>query len=171
MIRRVFDNLEELLGAALLLGVCVVALLRVCSRYAYLLGDHAISEALAGAGSWSVELSTYLFIWMTFVGASLALKKNEHFAIEFVVEKLPGRAAGVVTRISQLLVVVFSLLLIGYGGVQVWNGWNTVTPVLEIPRSVPYAAVPFGGLLMLIRSLEALLRPLPVTEGEEGVAS
>jgi TRAP-type C4-dicarboxylate transport system permease small subunit len=108
---------------------------------------------------------------MTFVGASLALKKNEHFAIEFAVEKLPGRAAGIATRISQLLVVVFSLLLIGFGGVQMWHGWNTVTPVLEIPRSVPYAAVPFGGVLMLVRSLEALLRPLPAIDSVEEATS
>ncbi len=164
MIRRAFDNLEEILGSALLLAVCLVALLRVLSRYAHELGENAVADLLAGAGSWSVELSVYLFIWMTFVGASLALKKNEHFAIEFVVEKLPSRLARSATRISQVLVVIFALLLIGYGGAQTWNGWNTVTPVLEIPRSVPYAAVSFGGLLMLIRALEAVFRPLPVEE-------
>lgn len=166
MLRRTFDRLEEILGSALLLAVCLVALLRVLSRYAHLLGENAVSEQLARAGSWSVELSVYLFVWMTFVGASLALKKNEHFAIELVVEKLPRRYARIAVRSSQVLVVVFSLLLVWYGGVQAWNGWNTVTPVLEIPRTVPYAAVPFGGLLMLVRSVQALFSEPPGLDEE-----
>ena len=169
MIRKALDNLEEILGSALLLAVCVAAVIRVCSRYAHLLGDNALSRVIGSAGSWSVELSTYLFVWMTFVGASLALKKHEHFAIEFFVEKLPPKPAQAVQRFSLALVVVFSIILIWFGGVQVVKGWNTVTPVLEIPRSVPYAAVPFGGVLMLIRSLQALFERTSSERGQGGL--
>ena len=104
---------------------------------------------------------------MTFVGASLAMRKHEHFAIEFFVEKLPERRARGVKRFSLALVVVFSVILIWFGTVQVIQGWNTVTPVLEIPRWVPYAAVPFGGLLMLLGSLQELFARTPeLSEGE-----
>jgi len=168
MIRKAIANLEELLGSILLLAVCVVAVIRVCSRYAHLLGDGAVSRFVGDAGSWSVELCTYLFIWMVFVGASLALKRREHFAVEVIVDRLPARPRALVERGSQALVVAFSAILVWYGGAQVIGAWDTVTPAMEIPRSVPYAAVPFGGALMLLRSMQALLAPARADEEETG---
>ena len=53
---RRFDNLEEILGSALLLAVCVVAMIRVCSRYAPPPGRQRrsrASSAARGRGRWS----------------------------------------------------------------------------------------------------------------------
>ena len=171
MIRKALADLEEILGSILLLAVCVVAVIRVCSRYAHLLGDNAVSRFVGDAGSWSVELCTYLFIWMVFVGASLALKKREHFAVEVLVDRMPDPYRAMAERGSHGLVVVFSAILVWYGGAQVINAWSTVTPAMEIPRSVPYAAVPFGGALMLLRSLQALLGFAPTDGGEPSEAA
>ena len=168
MIRKAFDSLEEILGSILLLAVCVVAVIRVASRYAHLLGENAVSRFVGGAGSWSVELCTYLFIWMVFVGASLALKKHEHFAVEVFVDRLPARATVWAERLSHLFVILFAAILIWFGGAQVAAAWDTVTPALEIPRSVPYAAVPFGGALMLVRATQALFGPSRAAREAEG---
>jgi C4-dicarboxylate transporter DctM subunit len=170
MIRKLYDNLEELLGSILLVAVCVVATIRVASRYAHHLGDNSFAHALSSASSWSVELSTYLFIWMVFIGASLALKKGEHFAVEVLVDKLPRRFAARIESLSLVLVALFSLLLVVYGGLQAIRAWHTVTPALEIPRSIPYAAVPFGGALMLLRSLQ-MLAGRRSADGEEAASS
>ena len=140
-------NIEEILGVFLLSAICVVAVVKVASRY--LLGDPS---------SWAEEVCTYIFVWMSFVGAALALKKHEHFAIEMLVDQFSLKVAGIVRLLTTFLVIVFSCIVVWYGSVLTINGWDAVTPATEIPRSIPYAAVPFGGALMMIRSIEYFIK-------------
>ena len=60
--------------------MCLIGVVKVAARYAF-------TSPLA----WTEELATLLFAWLVFIGASLALKKNEHFAIELLVDLLPDR--------------------------------------------------------------------------------
>ena len=158
MIRKICRNFEEILGVLLLTSICVVAVVKVASRYLF-----------RNPSSWAEEVATYLFVWMTFVGASLALKKHEHFAIEILVDKLPERAAACMRLVSALLVVIFSMIVVWYGAKLTVHGWHAVTPATEIPRSIPYAAVPFGGLLMLVRSMEYFIRQIAGLKHGRGI--
>ena len=147
-----FKNIEEILGIFLLLAICVVAVIKVASRY--LFNDPS---------SWAEEVCTYLFVWMSFIGAALALKKHEHFAIELLVEKLNVKVAGIVKILTTAIVIIFCGIVIWYGTKLTINGWHVVTPATEIPRSFPYAAIPFGGLLMLIRSIEYFIELIRIS--------
>ena len=153
MVKKIYHNLEEIISCILLVGMCLVAVLQVASRY-----------ILREPFSWTEELCTIMFVWLTFIGASLALKTSEHFAVEIIVEKLPGKIGLVVKLISCLLVIVFGILIFWFGLRFAINGWSSITPALEIHRTFPYAAIPAGGLLMLIRAVELLIklfRPAP----------
>ena len=135
-----YAHLEEIAGAALLVAMCVVAAVQVVGRY-----------LLASPPAWTEEMATLLFAWLVFVGASLALKRNEHFALDVVVETPAwGIAANRAGLRADLMVLVFCALLIGYGVRLSLVSWNVQTAVLEIPRTWLYAAVPFGGVLMLL---------------------
>ncbi|MHC4122856.1 MAG: TRAP transporter small permease [Planctomycetota bacterium] len=146
MARKIFNNIEEILCSFLLVAMCIVAILQVISRYMF-----------RNPFSWTEELCTIMFVWLVFVGASLALKTGGHFAIEIIVEKLPRRFSVPVNILSCLLVIVFSVMLIWFGFRLAVVGLGSITPALEIPRTYPYAAVGIGGVLMLIRSFENLL--------------
>lgn len=145
MIGKLYRNLEEILGAMLLTGVCLLVGFNVLSRY-----------LLRHPSAWAEELCTYLFVWMVFVGASLALKKREHFAVDCFVEHLPARLKWAVGLLADVLVLVLCLLVFAYGIMSMLRAVPVVTPALELSRAVPYAAVPFGGLLMSLRSAEHL---------------
>ncbi len=146
-IRRLCAHLEELAGATLLAGMCIVAAVQVAGRY-----------LLASPPAWTEEMATLLFAWLVFVGAALALKRNEHFALDVVVERLPGSWRRIVQGGVLVLVLMFCILLIGYGARLAIGAWNVTTAVLEIPRTWLYASVPFGGGLMLVRTAEAMAR-------------
>ncbi len=147
MIRAAFDRLEEMLAAVLVTAMCAVVALQVFCRL-----------VLRSPLSWSEELATILFVWVTMIGASLALKRGEHFAVELLRGVLPPaarRAAGVLVG---LLLTVFSLILLVKGLEMAWRNIPVRTPAMEIPRALPYAAVPAGGALMLVRSLQLVWR-------------
>ena len=147
MIRKLYNNLEEISGSILLVAMCIVAVLQVASRY-----------ILREPFGWTEELCTFLFVWLVFIGASLTLKTNEHFAVEILVDKLPAGVSKIVKIFSLLLVLFFAILLFWFGLRLSMTGARSITAALEIPRTVPYSAVPFGALLMAIRTLERLFK-------------
>src|SRR5919202_102057 len=106
MARIIGDNLEELLAAALLSVIGVITLLQVGLR------------TLVGAPlSWPEELSQFLFVWASALGAVGAAKRSGLVRIESVAELLP---ATLQTLIKYLILLLTILLLCILG----WYGWR-----------------------------------------------
>ena len=143
--RRLYTHFEEITACAMLAALCLIVALQVLARY-----------LLAHPLSWTEELSTILFVWITMIGASLALKNGEHFAVELLHPRLGPRARLTLRSFVLAVLVACSLLLLVKGGEFAWRNRLSLTPTLELPRAVPYAAIPFGGALMLVRSLAML---------------
>jgi TRAP-type C4-dicarboxylate transport system permease small subunit len=53
----------------------------------------------------SEELSRYLFIWITFLGAIVTLRENAHLGLDSVVRKLSLRGKKIAFAISNLLML------------------------------------------------------------------
>jgi len=101
---------------------------------------------------WVEEVSRYLMIWLTFVGAGLVLRYGGHIGIDTLQEKLPRHAAKVRAAVVAILLVFFSAML--------WLGiryamltWGQTTPVLGIPIGAVYLAMPVGFGLMIVHLL------------------
>lgn len=147
MIRRVYFNFEEIVSVVLVAVLCAIVTLQVFCRL-----------VLMTPLSWTEEASTIVFVWITMVGASLALKRGEHFAVELLHRKLPDTPRRVVGVIVGLILIAFSLLLLYEGVLMALRNIPVITPAMEISRSIPYSAVAGGGLLMLLRSFEITAR-------------
>lgn len=156
--RRLWQHFEEIVGAGLLLVLCGVTTLQVVSRY-----------VLASPFSWTEEVATLLFGWLVFIGASLALKQNEHFVIEVVVDLLPPGARRVVRLIAMALVMGVAVILIVFGMKLVLGSAYVKTAILGISKAWLYLSAPAGGLLLLIRAAERL--PELVASGAGGSAA
>jgi TRAP-type C4-dicarboxylate transport system permease small subunit len=146
VIRRAIAHFEEIVGSTLLVAITLIASVQIAGRY-------LLSEPFA----WTEELATFLFAWIVFVGASLALKRREHFALEIVVDRLHGAARRIADTCILTAVIIFSILLIWLGVRLSVSSWTVKTAAMEMPRTWLYASVPAGGLLMLARSVEQLV--------------
>jgi TRAP-type C4-dicarboxylate transport system permease small subunit len=159
---RIIAHFEEIAGALLLLGMCAAATVQAGSR---LLSQ--ITTAVRPV-FWTEEACTLLFIWLSFVGASYALRTGDHFAVEVLREKLPAPAARCIRVMCLAGVVLFAGLLVWFGGQMTYRSLAITMPALQVPRSVAYAAVPAGGALMLVRAAEMLVRDLVGRPQQEG---
>lgn len=119
---------------------------------------------------WAEEVSRYLMIWITFLGAGLVLRFGGHVAIEDLHHRLPRRVsrwlrAGLVA----MLMVFFAAM--GWWGLQYMDFMQYQTsPVLGISYWWIYLASPIGfGLLMLHLALVArnYVRQLRFVESDE----
>lgn len=112
---------------------------------------------------WTEETARLLLIWLTMLGAPVALARHEHLGLEVFVETLDPATRRRVAVFSELVVLVFALtvLLVG-GGYLVAEtlraGQNT--PALNVPMGYAYLATPIGGLGLVLVGVDRLWRLL-----------
>ncbi|MDE2751126.1 MAG: TRAP transporter small permease [Gemmatimonadota bacterium] len=138
-LNRALVTLETCAAGGLLVTVCAVVLLQVLMRYLF-----------AQPNPWSEEVSRFCFIWLSLLGASLAVEHRAHFRFEQVTKKLAPRARRVVEAGARVAVLVFSLLLIGTGIALVDLTAGERSAALNLPVALVYAAAPVSGVLMVV---------------------
>jgi C4-dicarboxylate transporter DctQ subunit len=116
--------------------------------------------------SWSEELSRYLSIWATFIGASLGVKKGAHIGVEALVIVLPVNIRKNVDIFTDILSFLFciGIAITGYNYGLKLIGTGQLSPAMRIPISYAYAAIPFGMILMSIRYIIAIANKISPIE-------
>lgn len=97
---------------------------------------------------WAEEVARYLFVWITFVGSSVAVKTKGHVGVEFLVDKLPKSMPKIALAFAFVLCAVFSLLMAIHGWTLVQRTGSQVSAAMRMPMSYAYLAVPVGFALM-----------------------
>lgn len=133
-----FYKLLKAFGFVLMLVMVTVTFAQVLARYAF-------SNSL----SWSDEVGRYTFVWMTFIGAAIAVRNRQHVAFDALVKMLPRVAQKICLIASYLSMMIFTAVLI-YGGFKfVARGSRQISSALEIPMNYVYIVLPVGGVLIL----------------------
>ena len=143
--KLIIDNLEELIAVVLLMLIGVSMATQVFLR-----------SVFSAPLSWPEELSQFLFVWASVLGAVGAAKRLGLVRVETVVEKLP---AGARKALAILIVVAVGVLLAVLG----WQGWQMAArstyaaTALPIPWAWMYSAAAVFAALMYARLLQAQL--------------
>lgn len=98
--------------------------------------------------TWSEEVARYLMIWMTFLGAGLALRFGGHVAITSLQELLPVPMQRFLRLAILLVLLVFFAIMIWMGYEYLWRSRFQLTPATRIPFSYIYSAMPLGFVLL-----------------------
>jgi TRAP-type transport system small permease protein len=102
---------------------------------------------------WSEELSKYLLIWSTFLGAAICIRKGSQVGLEFLKNSLSEEKQKLLQTILNLIVCAMLLFLISVGFWAVRRVWFQITPVLKLSMGLMYAAIPVGSVFMLINQI------------------
>lgn len=108
--------------------------------------------------SWSEELARYLFIWLTFIGASIAAREKSHINVSVMIDIFKSQKIRSVFYIfANMLNMVFLIVLIGFGSKITFQ----ILQLKQISSSMPflyigivYFAIPIGSILMLLNFIE-----------------
>jgi len=140
-----FDTLFLRVNRALLIAMLGAMASMVFANVALrFLTDHSIL--------WVEEVSRYLMVWLTFLGAGLVLRHGGHIGIDTLQERLPRQAAAIRAVIFVLLLVFF-LVMAWIGTRYATLTWGQTTPVLRIPVGSVYLAMPIGFGLLVVHLL------------------
>ena len=136
----------RVLGVGLAAGMTSVVAANIIARYFF---DYSFS--------WSEEAARYMMIWMTMVGAAMAVRKWSHFRLEFLEHVVVSRLRSVLHTIALFAMLMVGCLLIWQGLVWLPITNHQLATALQVPMSWFYCAVPFGGALITLFALNSLI--------------
>lgn len=92
------------------------------------------------------ELSRFLFLWLIFVGAVVAMKDHAHLGVDSLIARLPRGGKIVFVLISNALILWVCYLFFVGSWRQTVVGWGTTMPATGISMAFHYAT----GLVMSV---------------------
>lgn len=110
--------------------------------------------------SWNEELESYIFIWITCIGAAITYRAMGHPAVTTVVDKLPIRVRTIVRILSDLGVALFALVFAWYGIQMSGLELNETASSFNMPMVYAYLCLPIGGFLIFIHALRFTLEDI-----------
>jgi len=132
---------------ASLMGLMVLSVTwQILSRY-----------LLAEPSHWTEELARFLLVWIGVLGAAYAYRTRMHLGIDLLAHKLRGTSALVLEAGINLLVMLFAIMVMIFGGTRlVMMTWelNQVSAALGVPVAWVYMVVPLSGALIVVFALE-----------------
>lgn len=154
--------LEEVIGVAVMAALVVITLLNVLVRY-------FTSQSFA----WTEEISVFLLVVVTLIGAALAAAQDAHIRIDFFYRRgSRARRRWLATFAALATTVLFSLLaaMMARSGWEEF-GYGETTMGLGVPRWWYTAWMPFLALLVAVRAIAGdRRRPGAGQSDEEGAS-
>ncbi|WP_227937402.1 TRAP transporter small permease [Alkalihalobacillus deserti] len=114
---------------------------------------------------WSDEFAIFTLVWLTFLGGSMSIKRQETAAVTILVDKLNNKFKKIVASIGFLIVIIFCLFIVYYS--YIWLSSPNISlqksTSMQIPMIYPYLSVPLGFFFMSIHSIHLFLLSLKET--------
>ncbi len=106
---------------------------------------------------WSGEVSRYLLVYITFLGATIAYKRGAHVGIDIIVEKFPEKVQKIFRIVITISFIIFWLIILTKSFKLYPLYLLQKTATLEIPYAVPFTALPLSAAIWIIHGLDELL--------------
>jgi TRAP-type C4-dicarboxylate transport system permease small subunit len=113
--------------------------------------------------TWTEELAVFMLIWVSLLGAAVALNRGAHLGIDYFVGKLPARTRLYTEVLVFLGVSAFSFLVMVVGGIDLVTSMLELgqeSPALRVKVGYVYLAVPVSGFFLTLYAVLGLVARL-----------
>jgi len=151
-VKKALDHLLETLVMVVVAVLVLDVLLQVFTRF-----------VLNKPSSWTEELAVFMLIWVSLLGAAVALGRGAHLGIDYFVGKLPERARLATEVFVFFCVAAFSFLVMVLGGIDLVRSTLELgqpSPALNVQMGHVYLAVPISGFFLTLYAVIALVERL-----------
>lgn len=147
-LKNIINNIEEYISSVLLGAMVLLIFLQIIFRF-------VLNLPLR----WTEETARYAMILLIYLSACSGVKKEKHIRIEAIHNALPQKAALVYWVISNIIWMLFNLVMIVYGINMAGYIYSTgqVSPVLHLPMGILYMVIPVCFTIMEIRIVQLVV--------------
>ncbi|WP_373778558.1 TRAP transporter small permease subunit [Glaesserella sp.] len=106
------------------------------------------------------EVSRYLFVWLTFLGAILAFGDNQHVSVSMFTSRLSPSKRNILQIVTDSLMLFCCYLIVKGGWIQFQLNINNLAPISEIPTGITFLASVVAGIaiagLIVVRMVSTI---------------
>ena len=143
---RVVARIEA--GVIIVLVSCLTAV-----TFAQVVTRYGLSDPLI----WSEELARYLFVWVSMIGAALAIREGGHFGLDLLIRRVPALRSIVAPVVTTVMILFLAIVLkTGIDETRLASMQFAMTFPMRMQWA--YLALPVGAGLMLLHLAVHLIR-------------
>lgn len=148
-VKKYLNGIEENVSVFLLIVILIILTVQVIARFVF---KHSFS--------WTEEMARYLFIWLSYLTACVAVSTNTHIRIDSLIKVWPK-------KIRPVILIVGNVIFLAYCIIITWQGFiytndlmraGQVSLGLGLPMWTVYASIPVCHLVMAIRLIQVSVR-------------
>lgn len=146
---RISVKVEEAIAASAMALICVITFANVVVRY--------LTDA---SFAFTEEISVFLLVVLTLVGAAGAFARNRNIRVEFFAAMTSTTVQRWLEIAGLLLTIVLFVMVAWYGGRFVVDDWKyeTTSPGLGVPQWIYSVWLPVLALAIAGRALGRIVR-------------
>lgn len=142
-VRFILDKVMRVFCAVAFASMVLLTVWQVLTRYIF-----------NSPSTWSEELASYIFAWVTILGAAYVFGKREHMAIPIFVEQFSLKTQRILAILSEVIILLFAVVILVYGGTSITLlGMGQLSSSLGIQMGVFYSVIPISGVFTAIYSI------------------
>ena len=140
---RISDVLDKICGAICVLMIAAMVILTTLQ---------IVFRTWFTALSWSDEVTRYLLVWSTFLGATCVYRHSGNISITFIQEAFPANISKALRVAVHVVCFVLFVVLLYYGWQYVGSLNRTATSI-PLKMSQVYLCMPISMLILMVHAL------------------
>lgn len=141
--KKIIDGYFSFLQIVLtmLMGILIIPVtMQIFSRYSDIIPRYI----------WTEELSRFCFIWIILVGAMIALRKNEHFAVDLLPPPKTNKGKAISLMFVDLMAFGMAVIFVVWGWPLIKFGLLQTSEMADLPMVLIYVAWPITGITWML---------------------
>jgi TRAP-type C4-dicarboxylate transport system permease small subunit len=106
---------------------------------------------------WTQDMATFLFVWVCFIGADVALIGNKHMGMDILLRKMPKALERVVLFVVYMMVIAFLVVVAVFGVYLAIVNHDRQFQSMEFSYSWATVSAPLGCALMIRTAVRKLI--------------
>ena len=145
-VKFVTEKIIDWLSVILLSGIFILGIAQVIWRW--ILNNPIV---------WSEELIQLTYVWICYLGWTIASRKDSHIRITAVLNMLPKKVQKWVQIFNHILCIVFSVLMVYYGIQLIGAGMKRTAVSLALNYGIVYTMGPICNFVIICYEIAALV--------------
>jgi C4-dicarboxylate transporter, DctQ subunit len=159
--RSIFDRILDYT-----FGICIViAAFMLVSTFLDVSLRCLFKKPIAGM----TEINILLLVWLPFLGGAYGLRIERHVILESLVDALKPRPRALLTFFTSIIGILTSIYMVYYGTIVTINFFSRNVlheATIIMPFGLYTAAIPIGGLLLLVQFIRRTILYLDMWKGK-----
>lgn len=152
-LRAIAGRLDHWIARIETAAIILLVALLTAVTFAQVITRYVLSDPLI----WSEEVARYLFVWVSMIGAALAIREGGHFGLDLLIRPMP-KLKPILAPLVTLVVVVFLVILLKTGIDETRLASMQFAMTFQMRMQWAYLALPVGAGLMLFHIAVHVIR-------------